>query len=351
MRGPRAPIPAGTGTTVPSDLTADVVIVAAQTSCAVVDELFRDDSALPCVTVLDDTTGRIGLLMRARFEQSMTGRYGYGRAVWGRRPIRDLADWSPLVLPANLSWLQVSQRLRERPEACRYDDLLVDLGHGRLGRISAAAMFDALAHRFVDRAIHDGLTGVANRAYFLERLTAACVQANEGGPQVLVAFVDLDGMKRVNDTWGHIVGDRLLVTVANQLATVAGDDDLVARLGGDEFAVLCPVPAGLAGRTFGTVIGQRLRQAVAHPDPRLPAGVHGQASVGVAVSGVRADAEGMVARADMAMYEAKQGGGNAVVVIAEADPERRGGRHRRSSGNRVSVNDPQPFPPPFVLLS
>ncbi|MFC4072295.1 putative bifunctional diguanylate cyclase/phosphodiesterase [Actinoplanes subglobosus] len=144
---------------------------------------------------------------------------------------------------------------------------------------------------------HDGLTGLANRALFRERLTAALV---EPGP-ASVLLIDLDDFKTVNDLLGHGVGDRLLVSVAGLLRAETADEHLAVRVGGDEFAVLLTgahaVPEDLAGR---------LLTALSEPisEHRLLV----QASIGIATAEPGATVDTVLRDADVALYTAKQRG-------------------------------------------
>jgi diguanylate cyclase (GGDEF)-like protein len=166
---------------------------------------------------------------------------------------------------------------------------------------NAAAFAEArrLAVRNAHAALHDPLTGLANRRRLHEYGDEVLAQA---GVFALVV-ADLDLFREVNETLGHVAGDQLLVQVARRLADVAGPDDLVARLGGDEFAVL------LVGLPSVSAAEQRARELLAALDAAIDLGglrVRVEASVGVATGG-----ENMVEllrRADMAMYQAKRVG-------------------------------------------
>jgi len=171
----------------------------------------------------------------------------------------------------------------------------------------------------VHRSIHDSLTLLPNRAHFLGRLAEVRRQAVESGLGVGVVFVDLDGFKQVNDSFGHAVGDELLVAIARRLQSAMRESDLVARFGGDEFLVLADrlddvTDAGqLAWRLAGTL--------------RAPFTVAGRtiavtASFGVAYSDeVDRGDEDLVRMADAAMYQAKQRGRNRVAVFGEAESD------------------------------
>ncbi|MEV6301834.1 GGDEF domain-containing protein [Actinoplanes sp. NPDC051861] len=160
---------------------------------------------------------------------------------------------------------------------------------------------DALAARLHTMAFTDSLTGLANRAMFLDELDAAL----RGSGDVGVLLIDLDDFKPVNDRFGHAAGDAVLVETATRLRAVVQDSDVVARLGGDEFAVLA--------RPGSTASAARIVRALEAPC-RIPGGtdVRIRASVGLAVSpagSVAADA--LLRAADEAMYEVKHGGKGA----------------------------------------
>jgi diguanylate cyclase (GGDEF)-like protein len=166
-------------------------------------------------------------------------------------------------------------------------------------------------------AHHDSLTGLPNRA----ALDAALAEAMASGRPALLASLDLNEFKRVNDTLGHATGDLLLCEVANRLRAAVRAGDVLARLGGDEFVVLvCGLPD--AGQAEAESVGQRLVDALAAPCSVGAAELLVEASVGVAMfpSGA-SDAETLQRQADAAMYEAKAGGGGvAVYGGATVDP-------------------------------
>src|SRR2546430_16968708 len=95
-----------------------------------------------------------------------------------------------------------------------------------------------MGHRATTQPRHDGLTGLANRAFFTERMAGALDRARSSQAPLGLFFVDLDGFKAVNDERGHAVGDQLLCQVASRLLDKVRTTDTVARLGGDEFAIV-----------------------------------------------------------------------------------------------------------------
>lgn len=173
----------------------------------------------------------------------------------------------------------------------------------------ALAMSQVLSHR----AEHDPLTGLPNRRALLARLEVAVAEAVHHGHTAAVAFVDIDGMKLVNDTHGHAVGDELLVSLAGRLRASVRGTDTVARLGGDEFVV---VLSRVESPGDADALMRSLRRALAAPHRLSTGDVRVGASVGLAWcpdhGGTPAD---LLVRADLAMYRAKQD--RSGVAIAE----------------------------------
>jgi diguanylate cyclase (GGDEF)-like protein len=157
----------------------------------------------------------------------------------------------------------------------------------------------ALAHQ----ALHDPLTGLPNRALFSDRLRLALSRLRRHQTCLAVLFLDLDGFKAVNDSFGHPAGDQFLVEVAHRLRGMLRGGDTAARLGGDEFVVLCEDVAGLAEvRTIAE---------------RVVAEVPGGVSVGVAIAvDGSEEPDALVRTADAAMYVVKRSGGGGLEIAA-----------------------------------
>jgi diguanylate cyclase (GGDEF)-like protein len=171
--------------------------------------------------------------------------------------------------------------------------------------------FASLQHH----ALHDSLTGLANRKLLRERLGAALTGA-DSDKHVAVLFVDLDGFKQINDAHGHDVGDSVLVAVAQRISERVRSVDTVARLGGDEFAVLL---TELAHEDDAGVLAQRILHSIQAPLEIGSLCLTPGASVGVAVRGIHTDIDQLIREADTAMYGAKSSGKGAVVVFAGDD--------------------------------
>lgn len=162
-------------------------------------------------------------------------------------------------------------------------------------------------------AHHDALTGLPNRVLLDERLSLALAQAKRSGHEVAVCLLDLDGFKPVNDTFGHLIGDRVLQEVAERIKGCLRESDMVARYGGDEFVLILD---DLVDQRQSREVIERVLMAVAQPLQCHP-GARVRASIGVSIYPEDAtDAISLLKHADEAMYAAKRDGGNHFVMSA-----------------------------------
>jgi diguanylate cyclase (GGDEF)-like protein len=186
----------------------------------------------------------------------------------------------------------------------------VALENGQLEQ--SLAELSRLKEQLRYQAYHDPLTGLANRSLFVEQVDERIVAASAGRRPV-VLFVDLDDFKVVNDTLGHVAGDRLLVAVADRVRGCVRTGDLAARLGGDEFAILLEDGGDLAE---GIAVCRRILEAL-----QAPLQIDGQelsirASVGIAAARAESErADELLRNADVAMYTAKAAGKNGYAVF------------------------------------
>jgi diguanylate cyclase (GGDEF)-like protein/PAS domain S-box-containing protein len=155
-----------------------------------------------------------------------------------------------------------------------------------------------------DRRSHDPLTGLPNRALFVERLERALGRARHSSDfRLAVLFLDMDRLKVVNDSLGHLAGDRLIVSVARELEGCVRPGDMIARFGGDEFAVLVE---GISGVEDAIRVAERVQSELQGIFRVEGAEVYASASVGIAVSATgQESAEDLLRDADTAMYRAK----------------------------------------------
>jgi diguanylate cyclase (GGDEF)-like protein/PAS domain S-box-containing protein len=216
-----------------------------------------------------------------------------GGTVWALENVRRIAD-TPPVLEGIL--LDISDRKRAEQE-------------------------------IAFKAYHDPLTGLPNRALFLDRLEVALAHARRGRTPLAVLFLDLDNMKSINDTFGHATGDRVLTAVGDRLVRTVRGGDTVARVGGDEFLVLLSDNDEAEAEAVARKILERLSQplTVDHDELYLTT------SIGVALfPGDGEDAQTLIRHADGAMYRVKESGGQDLELSS------RGGK--RSVG-RLSLEE------------
>jgi diguanylate cyclase (GGDEF)-like protein/PAS domain S-box-containing protein len=281
---------------------------------------------LPDGVVVVDEAGRI--VYANRQAERLTG---YRRGELLRRPVE-------LLVPASLRAMHRDERIgytaQPKPRAMGPADrdfrlkrkngseLIADIALGPIGRPGShhtvATIRDAterirMENDLKRRALHDPLTGLANRALFFDRLHQAMLGFKRDRRPTAVAMLDLDGFKAVNDAFGHVAGDHVLKEVAAQLQAGVRSTDTVARIGGDEFAWILP---GVSGVPAAVRKVRMLLHSVVRAYPvdgkRVEVGV----SAGIAffpIDGQNADA--LMRHADLALYTAKrQGGGLASIA-------------------------------------
>ncbi|SCG74192.1 diguanylate cyclase/phosphodiesterase [Micromonospora echinaurantiaca] len=215
---------------------------------------------------------------------------------------------------------------RSAPPSAREHDAVAAFGDAL-----AAALHDAATHRELRlvtarssyEAVHDQLTGLVNRAAMLSKGDQALRQLAHDHPVALL-LLDINQFKEVNDTLGHAAGDQLLRLTASRLGTLARSGDLLGRLGGDEFALLLTSVPVLGGRTAPMAYALRQAREIAErlAAPTEVAGVRMsvEVSVGVVVADAgTADLTELLRRADIAMYQAKEGGGNVAAYDSARD--------------------------------
>jgi diguanylate cyclase (GGDEF)-like protein len=204
----------------------------------------------------------------------------------------------PLASPGQLLGL-LAVSVRDRVERLHLSQDLLDRLSGVAAQATTALQNGRLLDMITHQALHDQLTGLANRLQFTNRLRSAVVRADEESERGALFYVDLDQFKPVNDEFGHETGDALLVVVAERLKRCTRSTDVVARLGGDEFAILLVD----AGEDHIERVSERIVAAFREPfvvgEHRLSLGV----SIGRSLYPLDADdADGLLRRADAAMF-------------------------------------------------
>lgn len=219
------------------------------------------------------------------------------------------------------SWV-VSGRRRDE-SAFPVEISIAEVRHGQQ-QIITAMLRDATLRveheeQLAHRAFHDALTGLPNRSLFLDRLEHALERVSRTGDEVAVIFVDLNKLKLVNDTYGHQVGDTLLIEVGRRIASCLRPDDTVARISGDEFTVLLEDVQGVHEATH---IAKSIIEVLAKPVEFRSSTIRPSASIGIAFSGRGGTTSAeMLRRADTAMYNTKRSGDGGFSVY-EPRPRR-----------------------------
>jgi diguanylate cyclase (GGDEF)-like protein/PAS domain S-box-containing protein len=216
---------------------------------------------------------------------------------------RPFATYYRVLVPGGgVRWLQSRGRLERQPG---------EVGGRILGHCQDITPQKASEEALTRLAFLDALTGLSNRAIFMDRLALAMRRLGRrpaGGTDVTVLFIDIDHFKMVNDRLGHSVGDELLLAIASRLRLVVRSDDTVARLGGDEFALVCEQ---LGGPAEAVQMAERILETLAGP---IVVGGHEvvtTASVGVAFTrDPETTPDSLLRDADAAMCRAKEDGRN-----------------------------------------
>jgi len=196
------------------------------------------------------------------------------------------------------------------PESMSAAQTLADVASAYLINARARSDLQDSFDQSREAAMHDGLTGLPNRTLLMQRLEHAFLRVRRSGKTMAVFFVDLDAFKAINDTYGHRVGDELLVAVGRRLAGMLRPGDSVARLAGDEFVVLCE---DLDGPAQADAIAVRFDAALSRPFALADTELNIHGSIGIACNGSGDEPGALIHDADLAMYRAKRrdGGGRS----------------------------------------
>ena len=205
----------------------------------------------------------------------------------------------PLVAAGRTVGLIEVTSTRRNAFDARAVELAVMLAGEAAMALENARLYDEIRHQ----ALHDGLTGLANRVLFRDRVEIAVARSRRTGTQLAVLFLDFDDFKALNDTHGHARGDEVLVLAAQRVSDVLRPSDTAARHGGDEFAILVE---DIADEADALAVATRLVDALRQPMPLGQTEVRIAASIGVALGGAGIEtADDLLRNADVAMYAAK----------------------------------------------
>ncbi len=238
-----------------------------------------------------------------------------------------VADRFQRAKAKQVGWTDVVLQMRHRNGSWRYLECNGVPHFDREGRLVGFRGTDRDVtdrrrneERMQYQAFHDPLTDLPNRTLFRDRLAVALAHDRKNGSGISVFFLDLDHFKRINDTLGHDVGDRLLCEVGRRLLLCVETTDTVARVGGDEFTLLMP---HVSNAEAATSVGHTILKAMAAPFNIDGQQLYVTTSIGIAISphdGVTADA--LLKASDGAMYRAKELGRNTLQLYVPVLKER-----------------------------
>ena len=209
------------------------------------------------------------------------------------------------------------------------------------GHLLGRAIRYAIERKFAEvqlshQALHDPLTGLANRALLMERLAQALARTERRPSSVAVLFLDIDRFKTINDNFGHEVGDSVLACIGDRLRKALRPEDMASRFGGDEFVVLCE---DLEDDRHVVTIAERIGRSISEPISLEAGEVVVTTSIGIAAArGIRDRPEVLLRDADAAVYRAKERGGDRFEFFDQRMRARLFRRSRRESGLRHAID-------------
>ncbi len=296
-----------TSTTVTAgDLIRPIPPVAPEATCEAVADLFAQQPNLIVLPVVDSSGTPLALVNRFRLLEALSHRFG--RALLLRRPAAESVHGSMVVFDERVPLETVGAQLVAESSVEAMQGFIVTRAGLYLGVGTSFEVVRALTDRkhaeLLRLAHQDVLTDLPNRHLFDKCLDGAIEAAARCDGRVAVLFVDLDRFKRINDTYGHMVGDLLLRSVSERLRSSVRAGDIVARLGGDEFAIIL---LNADDPSMTSLIARRVVDACSQPVTIEGHEVTASCSVGVAVFPDDAcSTPGVVRAADAAVYHAKQ---------------------------------------------
>ena len=291
---------------------------ATTTTCMDIVNRFLDEESLYALPVVDSANGAVTLLDRHIFLEFFSR--PYVRDVYGNKTIVHFLNTkqmtyqckTPIMVDEASSIDDVAQIIIDAGMQHMVSGFIVTQNEQYAGIANGHDLLQDITHRKQDElyylAHYDQLTKIPNRMLFNDRLTQACREASRKGTLVGLLFIDVDRFKQINDSMGHRFGDLLLVALAARLQSCARDCDTVGRLGGDEFAILMDTPQDADSINL---LSKRVVDSMKEPFQLLGKELYVTVSVGTSIfPSDDAEIDGLFAKADTAMYEAKTKGRN-----------------------------------------
>lgn len=284
---------------------------------AVLDHFIRNEN-LPAVTVVDRNHTPVGIMDRGRISEIFLR--PFARDLLFNKLITEIMDDQPIIVDVNAGIDDVAQIIIDSGMRHMVNGFVILRDGIYAGMATGHALLEEITYRkqrdLYLLAHYDQLTGLPNRLMFKDRLQQACQNAVRNQRMIALVFVDLDRFKFINDSMGHSFGDRLLLTVAERLTASVRQSDTVARLGGDEFVIILQ---NIDGESCATAVVTNIIATLRQPMSIYDHQFQATASMGIALYPQHDQTpEGLIRKADAAMYQAKQQGRNHFVVYAKS---------------------------------
>lgn len=285
------------------------------TSCIKVLELFHDDKKLYALPVVNDKDRPVGIIVRQNLTEFFSKQYV--KELRGKKPISTVMDEKPIVVDRNTSIDDIARIILDAGVEHMVSGFIVTREKKYFGMANGYDLLKEITHRkqkhLFGLAHFDQLTGLPNRTLLLDRLNQAISVANRTSRTISMFFIDLDGFKPVNDTYGHAIGDCLLKEVATRLLSCLREGDTAARLGGDEFVVILLESNIDRAATVANRILETLRAPYEFGKKTISSI---SASIGIAEYPIHAgELDTLLTAADNAMYVAKKSGKDQFAVF------------------------------------
>lgn len=298
------------------ELLRQVPAVKESASCSSVLDLFHRDRDLYALPVVDDKLRPIGMVVRQEVTETFSK--PYFKELIGEKSVAEMMDRNPIIVDSGTAIEDVARIILDAGIEYMVSGFIVTSNGRYLGMGNGYDLInEIMSHRqkhLFGLAHFDQLTELPNRTLLLDRLEQALSVSSRSQRKISLLFIDLDGFKPVNDTYGHHTGDRLLKEVATRLQACIRDGDTAARLGGDEFVVMLPE----SDVELAAMVAQRILDKLRLPYALGVNNVDGlSGSVGIAAYPEHAGSlDDLLHAADQAMYAAKKAGKDRFAVFA-----------------------------------
>jgi diguanylate cyclase (GGDEF)-like protein len=284
--------------------------------CVEVLEHFIRNENLSAIAIVDVHHTPVGIVDRGRITEIFLR--PFSRDLLHKKCITEIMDTQPIIADINAGIDDIAQIIIDTGMQHMVNGFIVLEAGVYVGMATGNSLLEEITHRrqrdLYMLAHYDHLTGLPNRLLFNDRLQQACQNAARIDKLLALIFVDLDRFKYINDSMGHSFGDRLLSITADRLSASVRQTDTVARLGGDEFVIILQNvenEVDAANVVAGIIEKLRLPMSVFEREIQI------SASMGLAIYPLHDEnIDGLIRKADAAMYEVKQRGRNAYLIYS-----------------------------------